>query len=473
MKPHRFAVSWLARGCATTAFALITAAPLASPAAAQEGKDKASPPADTTKAGAAADTTKAGAAADSVEGASAWSVQGPTGGRWTLRSGRDYEIVVTAGDEPLKGLALVGSTLQNEETGARVNVSAIRLCRVDGRAGAQRDTLCAQDDSIPARATVPLELRIDAGRSVPAGAYVGALSFAADGGEGVKQLQMKVESTSWWRRLLGALAIALGVFLSWLMTVAFRQANTHYAAKLAAARLVATLADLRKRAEKAVRTTGFPLDRLLAQIRELEGDLEPESLKDHGLPRLVANPFTSGQDGGDVFEGFRKEKETRIQVLGVIVRTGVAGAESAWHTMPDVDKERIRTAMAELDEAATAPLDLAAAKTRVEEILTAMRTPPPMASGFGPSSRGAAVLPSARELEVRLERISLAGWGISLVLTVLVGMVVLVLPNYGFGTAMDFVKCLFWGLGLPFVTQKIQELGPTNVQSTLKVSVPS
>jgi hypothetical protein len=80
--------------------------------------------------------------------------------------------------------------------------------------------------------------------------------------------------------------------------------------------------------------------------------------------------------------------------------------------------------------------------------------------------------PSAQEVLVQFQRISLAGWGISLVVTILAGLVVLVVTNHGFGTVMDYIKCIFWGLGLPFVTQQMQQLSPTSVFSTLKLSLP-
>lgn len=52
------------------------------------------------------------------------------------------------------------------------------------------------------------------------------------------------------------------------------------------------------------------------------------------------------------------------------------------------------------------------------------------------------------------------------------GIAILILNNAGFGTAMDFVFCLFWGFGLPVTMDKLVQLTPAGVATPLGISLP-
>lgn len=451
-------------------------AALASSAAAQVSPPGGAPPRDPAASGTAAPGSRAltDTAGPSTRANSAtWSVQGPPGGRWTLRSGRDYEVIVTAGDQPLQNLMLVGSTLQNTETGARIGVRAIKLCVVEGASGERRDTTgaCTAVAKIDSTKSAPVVLRIHPDTSVEAGVYTGDLSFAAEGGEGVKPLALRVENTSTGRWILGGLAIAAGVLLSWLLTVFLRQRAARAAAELPAAQLRDAVRELRPQATAATELTGVELPGLLTQLADREEALSIAALEANGLPPKIANPFSAQQDGTEAYQRYLTDQGGRIRALVVIVRVGVGTAVAMW---PAGNHARITQALRELDALAAQQPTPEQAEVRVREILAGIPDPAAAVRDFdhGRAAGSAAELPPAREVMVQLQRISLTGWSISLVLTVLVGLVVLVITNHGFGTLLDYVKCVFWGMGLPFVTQQIQQLSPTSVYSTLKLTLP-
>ncbi len=53
-----------------------------------------------------------------------------------------------------------------------------------------------------------------------------------------------------------------------------------------------------------------------------------------------------------------------------------------------------------------------------------------------------------QELRLRMAHTNLAAWAFLLLVTILVGGYVLILSNPGFGTELDLLACLLWGLGL-------------------------
>jgi hypothetical protein len=55
-------------------------------------------------------------------------------------------------------------------------------------------------------------------------------------------------------------------------------------------------------------------------------------------------------------------------------------------------------------------------------------------------------------------------WGI---LTFLGGVAVLILTNPGFGTMLESIFCFFWGFGLPTGIDKLQQLSPSRLTTTI------
>ena len=59
-----------------------------------------------------------------------------------------------------------------------------------------------------------------------------------------------------------------------------------------------------------------------------------------------------------------------------------------------------------------------------------------------------------------------------MVITVGVGVAALIMSDPGFGTRLDLLKCLFWGLGVQTAGQQLQQLTPATVRTAFGVSVP-
>ncbi len=65
------------------------------------------------------------------------------------------------------------------------------------------------------------------------------------------------------------------------------------------------------------------------------------------------------------------------------------------------------------------------------------------------SSDSSAGTRSPQVMRMRIARIGLFAWGFIGTVTALAGTYILILTNSGFGTPLDLLGCLLWGLGLP------------------------
>ena len=68
-----------------------------------------------------------------------------------------------------------------------------------------------------------------------------------------------------------------------------------------------------------------------------------------------------------------------------------------------------------------------------------------------------------------IDQISASIWIAWAVLTWIIGFVVLILNQPGFGVPLDFLYCLVWGFGIPAVGQ---QLTATSATTALGVTLP-
>ena len=102
---------------------------------------------------------------------------------------------------------------------------------------------------------------------------------------------------------------------------------------------------------------------------------------------------------------------------------------------------------------------------------------PPLLAPTVKNARMSLGIPEPREqsserILARIEATNFAGWVTYLILVSLGGVAILVLREPGFGTWLDFVYCVFWGFGLPTTLDKLQQITPSGVASTIAVSLP-
>ncbi|HEX7241209.1 MAG TPA: hypothetical protein VF263_13125 [Longimicrobiaceae bacterium] len=389
-----------------------------------------------------------------VQASIPWSVEGPHGGRWVLfKEDQDtVEIVVTPGGSSLRNLKVERSTLVNAETGATLRASSLQI-------------LGLQNDSAPAGRSSTLKLRVE-DKLLPWGEYKGSVRLAAEGRED-QTLELTVQRSSWLAWLLGGIAILAGIALAWLANYYLRQLSLRNQALLPAARLKDVVTDLLQRVDDAVKVTGVPLVTLRAHLEKCRGELDAAYLGSRGFVPGRAPSFFGAADVKSSYEEHLDEQGRQVRILDVIVRKGVAAAAEHWPGATDEQRTVLRGRLGELDALPPLVQTPQEAAEKVDEI--AARATERKLFRDGAPVGGT---PPVREILVQIERVNLTAWGIWAVLTLLVGLMALVFTNYGFGTPLDFCKCLLWGLGLPLAGQQLQNLPANSVTTAFNLTVP-
>jgi len=381
---------------------------------------------------------------------------------WILSgSNDDGTVVISTGQQPISGLRLANSTLVEKTMGTPIRVQHLELCRSTAAA-------CEAPTPIPAVTSETLYLRVLETQRVP-GRYTGALAFAVDNRPEPKSLSLEVYSSSNCARVLGAILIATGVVLAWQLTVWGRARFDRLSAlKLAtAARL--RIEDLLVRLNEARTVTGIDFAQLRKVYAEKAERLTELALdREHRLPPRW--PAFWQSDMPDL-KSHLLAMEEPIAGLAVLVRDGVETLIPRWRLALDANaKRKVEEGLLHLD----APSEIdseAKARARVAAAIS-MALPPPqdVAAGMQSASPSAALL--LERISSQIEALSKGVWIAYLILVSIAGFALIILNNPGFGTAMDYVYCLFWGFGLPVTLDKLQQISPVGVSTSLGITLP-
>jgi hypothetical protein len=80
--------------------------------------------------------------------------------------------------------------------------------------------------------------------------------------------------------------------------------------------------------------------------------------------------------------------------------------------------------------------------------------------------------PTVQQLSWQIARLSRLVWLVWGGLTLVGGVMALILPNAGFGTALDYFFCLIWGFEIPTTVDRLQQIGPGGIASSIGVVLP-
>jgi hypothetical protein len=386
-----------------------------------------------------------------------WSVATPAS--VALKDDTTVALALTA-TRALESLKVVSTTLQEQTTKALVPVGRLRL---GSAPGCDRGT--TYDPAHPA----PMLLCIG---PLDPGTYVGTVSIGAANAGDPKPIALTLYATSTEARVLGTAAVALGLLVSWLVTVLLRNSRQRADAMLPASALREELDRLCKDAAAAARTLGDGAiaEPVIQRANDIAADLTEEKLDERGyLPSRSGNPFGNPTAPTTPYAQFIQDRAAEVGALAVLA-AGLARLVAL------ADRHEPRDVMAAARQIAEVAGTLPtpdAARAKVNEIIALLAAPrqeAALAGGF--AGLDAPPLPSVRHVLLQRQLIDAGGWATWAVLTVAVGVYVLVLSNPGFGISLDYAKCFFWGLGLPFAGQQLQQLTPGSSASALAISVP-
>jgi hypothetical protein len=373
---------------------------------------------------------------------------------------------IIPGDSPATDLRLKQSGLIEQSTKKPLGLDAISLCSDSG------GSHCGAFDLAPHSGAAPLYLCVN-DTFLGHGNYRGTLNLSAMEKPETQSVTLNIYVSSLLAKLVGFLVILVGVVLAWLTKV--------YASnRLTRDQELLPMTLLRQRVEglqSEVADLPVPYQDAIPGIsgdlkRLLNNDLTPATLDgNHFIHPATPTPFNTLAIDSAGYKSFLSDRDTKVNLLTVLLEEGVGpaiGMASRGATQPNIVAAIRKVDL--LRGQNPLPSEVQARATITQQILPELAGTIVAASGAGaPVKPELAAATSFDRLLVEISGVNLLVWGVTALLTSLVGLVVLILNNPGFGIPLDYVYCVFWGFGIPTV---IQQLNAGSAMNAMGVSVP-
>jgi hypothetical protein len=195
------------------------------------------------------------------------------------------------------------------------------------------------------------------------------------------------------------------------------------------------------------------------------------------LPPKVPSAFGGATIQAAGYQTFLQTQSQMVDGLEAIVNQGILPAARKWSPAISAgDLTLLLQLIGNLDNLATTlPQALNTLQTSIANLLASWH-PTVVAQAAGAAdytiSPAAPKGKTSFQILLQIEAISIMFWIVWAVLTSLAGLLVLILPNAGFGGAMDFVQCFLWGFGLPVAGQSLQQLTISSINTQLGITLP-
>lgn len=367
-----------------------------------------------------------------------WTVRGVSS--IAIEPGEAIPLTVIVGPVNATDVRLAQSTLVDKATLRLPSDGALTLCPASSPP-------CKVNLSVGFSGALPLY------GATRVGQFDGTVTLASSEKPEGDMVQLSVGVSTLIHKLWGVAAIALGVVLAWFWTVYMRNAISRdlLLSLVVAAR--ATLRDIQEQLKKGKP----PATAVEALCERVETDLQDLALMNNGLPQ--AFPLFNATTAASLadYKAYTQKRFDWIAAIGLVLREGL---QEVWRMTPVAGSPLTPTdAVKKLGELLSVPTPppLDQVHTAVTAIVVQLK---PVAVGAaGLVGTIAAGLPrTSIELQAHVTKLSAAGWFFMLTVTALVGSYILIFGpgNAGFGTVLDYLKCVLWGLGLPASTQLMQ-----------------
>lgn len=375
-------------------------------------------------------------------------------------------VGIIPGDAPATSLRLQQSALVEQSTKKLLGLDHLKLCRDSAGADCGNGTF----DLPPHYAGPPFYFCVDEDFHGH-GNFRGAVSLSALEKPETQAVTLDVYSSSFGAKLLGFFLILVGVVAAWVTKVFASNRLTRDQELLPVTMLRGRLETLQSdlaNLQAAFRdaTPGINQD-----ITQLLQDLTPAYLEDqHFIHPATPNPFATPIDSSGL-KSFLAERDTKVNLLTVLVEEGVKPAVQMALKPARPTDDDIVVALGRVNGLRgqnPLPSEAQARATITQQILPDLARTVTRAAGAAQATAALAKPVSFDRLLVEITELNLLVWGVAASLTALVGLVVLILNNAGFGICVDYIYCLFWGFGIPTA---VQQLTANSASSALGVSV--
>lgn len=401
----------------------------------------------------------------------------PSGSPWFAWQGfnesrKPMEILVKTGEFPITKLRVAQAALANNPASTQLGVQDLELCQ------APNDMCGTIDVEARTSRTLYLRLKPEAGDH---GTFAGIVSFAVNERPELENLNVTVHASSARAKLFGIVCLGLGIFLAWCVNVFAKGRSSRLEALRPVAQLHDSIMALLGELKRAPQIEGVTLQFAKQALEIIDGTLTTEALeKANCLPPNVPNPFSRGTDSSENLKQYLVTQGARIDGMMVMIRDGMRRYWQLWGTASsDLAKAKaIKDALNSLDKfcEGDSRIDRAGAEQKVRSVLdeyqkaTAGKDGDKKVEQDAPSAKN--LPPTMQALIWKIAHLHGWVWVVWGILSTIGGGAVLILPNMGFGTTLDYIFCLFWGFGLPTTLDKLQQMAPGGIASTIGVSLP-
>jgi hypothetical protein len=335
--------------------------------------------------------------------------------------------------------------------------------------------------SLAANETHILSIRpLEAGAVVP-GEYKGSFTLvAAEKPDGESfPVTLHVSQPGW--QVAGAILIAAGLVLAWLVNVFLQRRNEQNVALMPAALLVEQVENLRIEHSRFATLTSLELGNTAAHLEKVLTALSKKTLKASGYINsafaFFSRPAGTGQPA-KTYQQYLAEADELVALLSLLIEGGFRQAMHSWKpTRPESERAIIVNALNDMDALVAAGMPLPTKEglaASLQARLTAMRNALTAASGVQDDSQDAVtsrVGYSSERISFETAAINAIGWAVFAALSFVVGWYVLIVSDPSFGQWKDLLLCFLWGFGLPAAGEKLASLSSPSVAKAFGVTL--
>ena len=265
---------------------------------------------------------------------------------------------------------------------------------------------------------------------------------------------------------MGALAILVGIALSWYGSAVLRHRIQRRRMQIPIARLRDALSETKRDAHEAADAIRIGLPGFSRQVAVALRGLSEQELVSRGILPSGWPPAFEPVSVGDGLQDYLTEASAFLKRL-VMIKEGIVEAVSLRDGACLAD---VQAAVRNLDKAAenlNPTEDIAHLQARVDAIVDALR---PM------SAQGVSAVRARRfdveRIQTSLGALNMQAWFLWMAVTVVTGVITLVLSDPGFGIARDFWVCFAWGLGIQTTGLLLPQLFRDEIGQSIGVTIP-
>lgn len=378
---------------------------------------------------------------------------------WHSIQSKSLPLALVVKNAPASGLRLLQVNLTRTGDPALVlNKTSFSLC-----SNAEGD--CQPPSDVAANASSNVYLQLG---DVPPGSYAGSVVVSAAQKPEGDVILVNLYNTSCRWRWFGVLFLAIGLALYFVGAVIGRFVIARNSRLQAALLVRAEVQKLQKRAEIVLR--GAVAGVLEETTRRLQLiDVELSSPKLDSLLPSITDPNARMAE----FKAHVETQGKKLEAYQIVVERGMPDIVAAsGQVAGNPTKEKlVQVSAGRLLDFADDGLSRADLLLKIAAEIAALNT------AIGSTTRAFALAQGSIDIELQRLELSTSTWSwitiaIWAVVTILTGVLAMIATKPGFGSWVDLILCLLWGVGVPVAGKQLSDLSASGLSTTLGLTFP-